>query len=256
MAYNKVVYGGNTLIDLTNDTVTPATLLAGVTAHDKSGAAIEGTVSTYDDTELTGRVTTNEASISALQTKLTLGTMKVQPSTTLKVLLGDDFPWDEDGNAKLRFHGPATGNSLLGTFNQTDSTEDLIAKIESIVDGYYAGAIRYNSATESYDLYDWAERPLDAESASEYIIFLYGQAVSTGLSLTDIFITPANTEYSTVKGYVEATKEIINSLLNGKEMAANKTTSISASSTDAQYPSAKAVYTLFSSIVNGNGVSY
>lgn len=34
------------------------------------------------------------------------------------------------------------------------------------------------------------------------------------------------------------------------------TTSISASSTDAEIPSAKAVYTLFSSIQNGNGVSY
>lgn len=40
---NKVVYGGNTLIDLTGDTVAVATLLAGVTAHDASGAIITGT---------------------------------------------------------------------------------------------------------------------------------------------------------------------------------------------------------------------
>lgn len=40
---NKVIYGGRTLIDLTGDTVSPDKLLTGVTAHDKSGASIEGT---------------------------------------------------------------------------------------------------------------------------------------------------------------------------------------------------------------------
>ena len=43
MAVNKVVYAGQTLIDLTNDTVTPSTLLKGYKAHDKSGAVITGT---------------------------------------------------------------------------------------------------------------------------------------------------------------------------------------------------------------------
>lgn len=47
MAINKVIYGGNTLIDLTADTVTAADLASGVTAHDKSGATITGT-NTYD----------------------------------------------------------------------------------------------------------------------------------------------------------------------------------------------------------------
>lgn len=47
MAVNKVVMntenGAETLIDLTADTVTPATLAAGETAHDASGAIITGT---------------------------------------------------------------------------------------------------------------------------------------------------------------------------------------------------------------------
>ena len=45
MAVNKVIYGGNTLIDLSNDTVTADTLAEGVTAHDKSGNLITGTMS-------------------------------------------------------------------------------------------------------------------------------------------------------------------------------------------------------------------
>lgn len=46
MAVNKVVYGGETLIDLTSDTVTPETLAEGVTAHDAAGNLIIGTMST------------------------------------------------------------------------------------------------------------------------------------------------------------------------------------------------------------------
>ena len=47
MAINKVIYGGNVLIDLTADSITPAKLQTGVTAHDRTGAVIEGEC-TYD----------------------------------------------------------------------------------------------------------------------------------------------------------------------------------------------------------------
>ena len=40
MAYNQVIYGEQVLIDLTTDTVDPAHLLSGKTAHDKSGEVI------------------------------------------------------------------------------------------------------------------------------------------------------------------------------------------------------------------------
>lgn len=42
---NKVVYGNSTLVDLTADTITASDLLNGVTAHDKTGAPIVGTLS-------------------------------------------------------------------------------------------------------------------------------------------------------------------------------------------------------------------
>lgn len=47
MAVNKVVVGGETKIDLSADTVTPADLRAGVKAHDSSGAQITGSIATY-----------------------------------------------------------------------------------------------------------------------------------------------------------------------------------------------------------------
>ena len=44
MAVNKVVLGDQTLIDLTADSVTPDKLFKGITAHDKSGNVIVGTM--------------------------------------------------------------------------------------------------------------------------------------------------------------------------------------------------------------------
>ena len=43
MGNSKIVYYGETLIDLTGDTVEPAKLLKGITAHDKKGEKITGT---------------------------------------------------------------------------------------------------------------------------------------------------------------------------------------------------------------------
>ena len=50
MAINKVVFGNQTLIDLTADTITAADLASGVTAHDASGTAITGSNTKDSDT--------------------------------------------------------------------------------------------------------------------------------------------------------------------------------------------------------------
>lgn len=42
MEKNKIIYGGEVLLDLTNDTVSSDTLIEGTTAHDKSGRIITG----------------------------------------------------------------------------------------------------------------------------------------------------------------------------------------------------------------------
>lgn len=47
---NKVVYGNKVLIDLGSDTIEKSKLLAGYTAHDKTGAIIEGTCTFDADT--------------------------------------------------------------------------------------------------------------------------------------------------------------------------------------------------------------
>lgn len=74
---NKVVFGNQTLIDLTSDTITAADLASGVTAHDASGAVITGTNTndsdTSEDTALVGEILSGKTA-HARGTQLT-GTM-------------------------------------------------------------------------------------------------------------------------------------------------------------------------------------
>ena len=90
MAISKVVYGGDTLIDLTADTVIPEKLLAGYKAHGADGEIVEGTctfdANTQDATataaeilkgkiaynkgnRITGRMTNNGAVSGTISTK-------------------------------------------------------------------------------------------------------------------------------------------------------------------------------------------
>lgn len=44
MAYNKIIYGGSVLIDLTGDTITADKLLTGSSAHGADGEKIDGSM--------------------------------------------------------------------------------------------------------------------------------------------------------------------------------------------------------------------
>ena len=75
---NKVIYGGDVLIDLTGDSVSADKILKGITAHDKSGAKITGTCTfdsdTSEDTAAVAEILVGKTA-HARGSKLT-GTMK------------------------------------------------------------------------------------------------------------------------------------------------------------------------------------
>ena len=87
MAINKVIYGGNTLIDLTADTITADQLQKGVTAHDASGVVITGTCTydsdTQDATAAVAEILTGKTAY-ARGTKIT-GTMKNNGAVAIKI---------------------------------------------------------------------------------------------------------------------------------------------------------------------------
>ena len=87
--YNsKIVYFGETLMDLTEDTIDAASLLKGKTAHDKSGAPITGTCeydsNTTDATATAAEILLGKTAYGGKQ-KIT-GTMPNKGKVDLKVV--------------------------------------------------------------------------------------------------------------------------------------------------------------------------
>lgn len=87
--YNsKIVYFGETLMDLTEDTIDAASLLKGKTAHDKSGAPITGTCeydsNTTDATATAAEILLGKTAYAGKQ-KIT-GTMPNKGKVDLKVV--------------------------------------------------------------------------------------------------------------------------------------------------------------------------
>ena len=86
MAVNKVVYGGNTLIDLTEDSVTPQNLMFGATAHDASGESIDGAVVTAEiDDALTTEGAAADAKATGDALALKLDISKIVPITAAEI---------------------------------------------------------------------------------------------------------------------------------------------------------------------------
>ena len=77
MAVNKVIYGGNTLVDLTGDTVTKDKLLVGASAHNMAGVKVDGECTFDSDTSDATAVSSevlNGSTLYARGSKIT-GTM-------------------------------------------------------------------------------------------------------------------------------------------------------------------------------------
>ena len=91
MSINKVVYGGEILIDLTGDTVTEDKLLSGITAHGKDGELVTGActfdVDSNDATAAVAEILSGKTAY-ARGTKL-VGTMPNNGAATGKIITKD-----------------------------------------------------------------------------------------------------------------------------------------------------------------------
>ena len=146
--YNKVIYGGKTLIDLTADTVSADKLAEGITAHDKSGAIITGT-NTYDSD--TSDADAAVAEVLATKTfyargsKLT-GTMpnngSVTGTITTKAQQYTIPQGYHDGSGKVSISSTEQakiistnirqGITILGVEGEMSGTEDVNAQAKSV----------------------------------------------------------------------------------------------------------------------------
>lgn len=148
MAVNKVVYGTNTLIDLTGDTVTADKMLAGYTAHDKSGATIEGTcdydANTQDGTAAVAEILTGKTAY-VRGSKLT-GTMPNKGAVTGTISAKTDvytIPMGlHDGSGKVSISATEQakliegniklGVEILGITGTLEPSSDVTAQAKSV----------------------------------------------------------------------------------------------------------------------------
>ncbi len=145
---NKVIYGGKTLIDLTGDTISADKLLAGITAHDKSGAPITGScafdVDSTDATAAVAEILLGKTAYARGQ-KLT-GTMPNKGSVTREIATADQEATIPQGyhdgggkavisaeeKAKLIADNIREGVTILGVEGSMSGSEDMKPQTKTI----------------------------------------------------------------------------------------------------------------------------
>lgn len=145
---NKVIYGGNTLIDLTGDTATASDVLTGKTFHDKTGATVEGTC-TYDadtsDANATAAeiLATKTAYVSGSKVTGSMpnrGAVTGTISTKAQVYTVQNGYHDGSGNvqiaaaeqAKIIATNIRQGVTILGVEGTMSGTEDVNAQAKTV----------------------------------------------------------------------------------------------------------------------------
>lgn len=147
--YNKIVYGGKTLIDLTSDTIDKSKLLVGATAHDKSGAVIEGAcdfdVNSQDATAAVAELL--EGKTAYARGSRLVGTMPNRAAFSGSIAEKDEavnipmgfhdgsgaIGLSETEKAKLIAANIREGITLLGVVGEMSGTEDSKPQAKSAV---------------------------------------------------------------------------------------------------------------------------
>lgn len=164
--YSKVVINGETIMDLTGDTVSADKLLSGFTAHDKTGAPIEGTC-TFDantsdanaaaaeilsgktayvkGSKVTGTMPNNggvEGTISDLEVPYTIPQGYHDGSGTVGV--------ESSEAAKLVPENIKEGVTILGVEGTLSGTEGVKAQSKNVTPSFSQQEILPDSPTYNY----------------------------------------------------------------------------------------------------------
>lgn len=130
MSVNKIVYAGKTLIDLTSDTVTKASLLKGVKAHDKAGNVIIGVYEAGEEVEnilengfSSGDITYEDNGDVIIETNNTTGQIltKTISDSTVTVVLTDSG--SELGRLVRTYNDDYSVITSVNTYNCTTSVK-------------------------------------------------------------------------------------------------------------------------------------
>lgn len=167
MAVNKVIYGSDVLIDLTDDTVNESSLKQGYTAHDCHGNLITGTHVESGGSSGAGLPDTIEAGDTPIWGKYKKLTTS-SSSTSEQVLNIGRFVVPKDGTYRFTFIGVASGTSGNKPMIElsTNSNKVSRANITGVRNSEgTAGAtfvhLPYSNATDT-EIAQWIEATLTA----------------------------------------------------------------------------------------------
>ncbi len=208
---NKVEYGGNVLIDLTDDLVTPEQLLFPATAHDRSGAPIVGSIaskvaatyntSTSDQTIAAGQYLSGAQTIRKVTTA-NISAANIKYGVTAKV--GDAG----DDDRILGVTGTFTGASTVSSGQTAAGSPQILSGYSAFIDG---AEVKGNIAAKtSADLTvegDTVTAPAGYYSTAASATVAAGSAATPATSITanpTISVDPAGNIVATVS----ATKQI------------------------------------------------
>lgn len=163
MAVNKVVYGGETLIDISKDTVTKEKLLQGFTAHDQDGNPITGECNfdayTGDATAMADEILDGETAyrngVKVTGTMPNKGAQAIaitDKDTPVKIDKGyhdgsGSASIDETEKAKLIPGNIRQGVTILGVEGEMSGTEEVNAQAVTVTPKVTAQTIMPDTAS-------------------------------------------------------------------------------------------------------------
>ena len=161
---SKVVYAGETLIDLTADTVTAAKMLTGTTAHDKAGEQITGTCNydayTSDATAAAAEILASKtAYVSGAKITGTMPNRGAQASTiTTKAQAVTIQNGYHDGSGTVQIDSteqakiiPANilkGVVILGVTGTSEPSSDVTAQAKTVIPAKTAQTVLPDEGTD------------------------------------------------------------------------------------------------------------
>lgn len=158
MGVSKVVYGSNTLIDLTADTITAADLMQGVTAHGADGEAITGSYVPSTETETLLWTNPNPTASTFAGQDVTLSQsidsfkeLKVKYlfsyNSSALIVRYFKFPvWDED---ETEYAFPSGMSKYRAAFGHTNSSGNTYARaifINNATSIHFTSCNRFNAS--------------------------------------------------------------------------------------------------------------
>lgn len=141
---NQVIVNGETILDLTNDTVTANDLAEGVTAHDKSGTAITGTVEV-------GHPTTKSSDVYAEFNEIPLPGGSIYKSLSLTGKSTDDVLMRKGTNYTVSLESSNFGNATAADVakGKTFTSQTGLKQVGTLVTSGTTPTLQTKSVTPS-----------------------------------------------------------------------------------------------------------